>query len=111
MPKQFSKKKMTKTAIRNALLEQLEAQNKTASYYTDLVDDYMTYWDLKKRLQKDIQKNGVRYMTINGNGVESEKPNESIMNLNKTTATMLKILSDLNLREPSKVDGDLNDYM
>lgn len=41
----------------------------------------------------------MRYETINGNGVHVEKANESVVNLQKTTATMLKILSDLKLKE------------
>lgn len=37
---------------------------------------------------------------INGNGVEVEKTNDSVVNLQKTTATMLKILADLRLKDP-----------
>lgn len=94
--------------IRESLLEQLENQGKTAEFYTDLVDDYVSYWKLKKKLIADINKNGIRYRAVNGNGVMSDKANESVVNLQKTTATMLKILSDLNLKEPS-AGGSLTD--
>ena len=62
-------------------------------------------------LQKDINDKGVKYKTMNGNGIEVEKTNDSIMLLQKTTVTMLKILSDLNLKEPIQVSSDEDDYL
>lgn len=66
----------------------------------DMIDDYVYYWSLKKKLISDIKSKGLRYKTINGNGVEVEKTNDSVVNLQKTTATMLKILADLRLKDP-----------
>lgn len=70
-----------------------------AEFYMDMIDDYVYYWSLKKKLITDIRAKGLRYETINGNGVTVEKANESVVNLQKTTATMLKILADLKLKE------------
>ena len=39
---------MTKTEIKESLLEQLRLQNKTSDFYLDLVSDYMDYWSLKE---------------------------------------------------------------
>lgn len=103
--------RMTQTKVKESLLEQLRLQNKTGKFYEDLVNDYMTYWNLKKELIKDIKDKGIRYKSINGNGIETEKPNESIQNLQKTTVTMLKILNDLNLREPMIDGSDEDDYL
>lgn len=72
----------------------------SAGFYKDLIDDYVYYWSLKKNLIADIKKKGLRYKTMNGNGITVDKPNESVVNLQKTTATMLKILTDLKLKEP-----------
>ena len=47
---------MTKTEIKESLLEQLRLQNKTSDFYLDLVSDYMDYWSLKKKLITDIRK-------------------------------------------------------
>lgn len=94
--------------IRKSLIEQLEAQGKKTEFYEDLVNDYMYYRSLKRKLKTDIKENGLRYKTVNGNGVAVEKANESVMNLQKTTATMLKILSDLKLKEPEQAPGDPN---
>ena len=71
-----------------------------AEFYMDMIDDYVYYWSLKKKLITDIRAKGLRYEMINGNGVTVEKANESVANLQKTTATMLKILADLKLKEP-----------
>lgn len=102
---------MTKKQIKDSLVEQLRLQQKTSDFYMDLVDDYVFYWDMKKKLIKDIKEKGVRYSTTNGNGLKVEKPNESIQNLQKTTVTMLKILSDLNLKEPMHDSDPETDYL
>ena len=86
--------------IKEDLLNQLESQGKFDAFNVDMVEDYMLLYDLKKKLKKDIQDNGLRYSATNGNGFEVEKPNESVVNLQKTTATMLKILADLKLKDP-----------
>lgn len=102
---------MTKKEVQDSLLEQLRLQNKTSDFYEDLVNDYMDYWTLKKKLIADIRKKGIRYSTINGNGIEVEKPNESVTNLPKITAAMLKILNDLNLKEPLSSSSLEDDYL
>ncbi|HJC91920.1 MAG TPA: hypothetical protein H9695_13315 [Candidatus Mediterraneibacter excrementigallinarum] len=102
---------MTKKEMRDSLLEQLRLQNKTSDFYEDLVNDYMDYWSLKKKLIADIRKKGLRYETVNGNGLTVEKPNESVNNLPKITAAMLKILNDLNLKEPLSNSSLEDDYL
>lgn len=103
--------KVTQKQVRASLLEQLRLQNKTSEFYEDLVNDYMTYWSLKKKLTTDINKKGLRYKTINGNGIEVEKANESVINLPKITTAMLKILNDLNLKEPLSESSAEDDYL
>ena len=97
--------------MEESLNKQLKLQGKTSDFYKDLVQDYLYYWSLKKQLIKDIKDKGIRYSAVNGNGIKVEKPNESVVNLQKTTATMLKILSDLNLREPLHESDPENDYL
>lgn len=102
---------MTKKEVQNSLMEQLRLQGKTSNFYCDLVRDYMAYWEIKKKLIADIKKKGLRYKAINGNGIEVEKPNESVTNLPKITASMLKILNDLNLKEPLSESTPEDDYL
>lgn len=103
--------KVTQKQVKESLLEQLRLQNKTSGFYGDLVNDYVKYWSLKNKLITDINKKGLRYKTVNGNGIEVEKPNESVTNLPKITTAMLKILNDLNLKEPLSESSAEDDYL
>lgn len=100
-----------KDLVKKSLVEQLTKQGKTARFYMDLINDYISYWHIKELLVEDIEKKGIRYDYTNGNGVKTEKPNESVQNLQKTTATMLKIMSDLNLKEPIITSSAEDDYL
>lgn len=100
---------MTKKEIKDDLLEQLEAQGKYQNYYLDLIEDYMKYYDLKRKCQRDIKEKGLRYTVTSGNGFKSEKPNESVQNLMKITTTMLKILDELGLQNPINTSDNSDD--
>ena len=95
-----------RTKIKEDLLNQLTNLGKYDAFNLDLVEDYMTLYDLKMKVKKDIHDNGLRYKTTNGNGFETEKPNESVLNFTKINTQMLKILNDLGLKEPSSDSGD-----
>lgn len=89
-----------RTIIEADLKAQLNENGVVRSYYMDLVDDYMAMWDVKNLLIVDIQDRGVTVA-----GVRGEKKNDSISELNKTNAQMLKILADLGLKATElKVD-------
>lgn len=96
----------SKSKIKEDLLNQLEVLGKYDAFNIDLVEDYMTLYDLKREVKKDIHDKGLRYKTTNGNGFVIEKPNESILNFTKINTQMLKILNDLGLKEPSSDPGD-----
>lgn len=100
---------MTQKDVKMSLTRQLELRGMSAEFYMDLVNDYIYYWLLKKKLIADIKSKGLRYETVNGNGMTVEKANESVVNLQKTTATMLKILADLKLKEPVPEPENLAD--
>lgn len=100
---------MTQKDVKMSLARQLELRGMSAEFYMDLVNDYIYYWSLKKKLIADIKSKGLRYETVNGNGITMEKANESVVNLQKTTATMLKILADLKLKEPVPEPENLAD--
>lgn len=101
-----------KNEIRKDLIDQLERKGICGKLYLDLVDDYMALWDIKNKLIQDIKKRGVSIYWCNGGGQEGYKKNDSIAELNKTNAQMLKILSELGL-EPKKqnLGGEGNDEM
>ena len=99
-----------KSEIKKDLVDQLERNGVYGKHYLDLVEDYMSLWEIKNKLIKDIKERGVstKWETYNKDGevVQSGyKKNESIAELNKTNAQMLKILNELGLK-PSRTDGD-----
>ena len=49
---------LTKTEIRDSLVKQLELRGMNAEFYKDMIDDYVYYWSLKKKLIADIRKKG-----------------------------------------------------
>lgn len=105
----MAKKKKTVDLIRISLLEQLKMQSMTGEHYLDMVEDYCQLYEIREKLQKDINENGLRYEVMTGNGFASEKANESIGNRVKVNAQMLKILGDLNLKQADQ-QGKANAY-
>lgn len=85
--------------IRQDLKKQLEINGAYGKHYEDLVEDYISLWDIKNRLIADIKERGVSVEWNNGKQAGMKK-NDSIPELNKTSAQMLKILSELGLKAP-----------
>lgn len=94
--------------IKQDLLEQNERNGTIGKYYTDLIEDYMDMWVTKCLLIKDIKERGVKVEYNNGGGQKGVKKNESVDQLMKMNAQMLKLLSELGIK-PSKMDGDIDD--
>lgn len=100
-----------KSDIKKDLTEQLERNGIFGSHYLDLVNDYMALWDIKNKLIKDIKERGVSVYWCNGGGQEGYKKNESISELTKTNAQMLKILNDLGLKATKQEPDDGDEEM
>lgn len=84
--------------IKKDLVNQLERNRVYGNHYLDLVNDYMSLWDIKNQLIQDIKKRGVSVPYQNGPNQSGHKRNDSIAELNKTNGQMLKILNELGLR-------------
>lgn len=95
--------------IKQDLLDQLDRNGTVGKYYIDLVSDYMHLWDVKNLLIEDIETRGVSVTAVSAQGVESTKKNDSVTDLLKTTAQMLKTLNELGIK-PSQ-SGDVQDDM
>ena len=99
--------------IKNDLLAQLSKNGVTGTHFTDLVDDYMSLWNIKNELIKDIKERGVVTEYNNGGGQSGTKRNDSVTDLIKVNAQMSKLLQSLNLTTDSAIpkNGDEEDYM
>lgn len=99
----------SKRKIKRDLLDQLERQGVYGSHYLDLVDDYMALWEIKNDLIKDIKERGVTTKYQNGANQWGYKKNDSVAELNKTNAQMLKLLSELGLKATNFEADDTDD--
>lgn len=68
----------------------------------------MDMWVTKSLLVEDIKNRGVNSEYNNGGGQKGTKRNESIDQLIKLNAQMLKLLAEIGIK-PSKQDVDSND--
>ncbi|MHA7139805.1 P27 family phage terminase small subunit [Rossellomorea arthrocnemi] len=91
--------------IETDLSKQLKDKEIKGTHYEDLIQDYLSFWDLKNKLIDDIEKNGVKV-----SGMHGPKSNTSVNDLNKTNAQMLRILSELGLKAAPDDDGDNGEW-
>lgn len=92
--------------IKADLIDQLERNGTVGKFYYDLVDDYMDMWVTKCLLVDDIQARGVTITYDNGGGQTGRKKNDSIEQLIKINAQMLKLLNELEIK-PSTSYGSI----
>ncbi len=84
--------------IKKDMIKQLKDRNILESHYISLVDDYMELWNIKNLLIADINARGVNVEWNNGGGQRGVKKNDSVNELVRVNAQMLKILSELGIR-------------
>lgn len=89
-----SKVAALREAIEGDLLDQLDRAGTVGRYYMDLVSDYMGLWDTKNQLIQDIKMRGVTVEVVTQAGTNIKK-NDSVGELVKVNAQMLKLLSEL----------------
>ena len=90
--------------VESDLLDQLDRNGTVGRYYTDLVSDYMALWDTKKKLIGDIKERGAK-VYVETSTTSKLKTNDSVQDLLKVNAQMLKILDCLGIK-PEQTDGD-----
>lgn len=96
-------------AIKKDLLDQLDRNGIYGKQFKDLVEDYMSLWIVKNLLIDDIKSRGVSIKWNNGGGQNGYKKNDSVGELNKTNAQMLKLLNELGIKATVADSGDDDD--
>jgi hypothetical protein len=94
--------------IKNDLLNQNERNGTLGKYYIDLIEDYMDMWITKCLLISDIKERGINVEYNNGGGQSGIKKNESVDQLMKMNAQMLKLLAELGIK-PAQSGGEDDD--
>lgn len=93
-------------AVRESLVRQLQSRGADAECFIDLVDDYMAFWVIEKKLSADIDKRGITYIDKSSVGVEMYKNNPSIKEKVSVNRQMLTILEKLKLSPQDGMTGE-----
>lgn len=98
--------------ILKSLREQLRKKQADISVFSDLLDDYMALYDIKKKLKLDIKKRGVSYETQSASGKATiVKQNQSVKDLVAVNKQMLLILEKLGLTTDKTIKDDDDDKL
>ena len=101
---------MTEKDLRESMIEQLKEKNAETEYNLALVDEFVKLWKENKALHKDIKTRGTKIETHNSHGDKIIKTNESLSDIQKNDAAMLKFYQAMKLHEPV-MKGSANDYL
>lgn len=97
--------------IKSSILKNLTQKLIDGQVYIDLVEDYLAMWDIKNALIADIKQRGVSVYWQNSETQQGYKKNDSIAELNKTNAQMLKILNELGIKAEPQQRTDPDDEL
>ncbi|AJH62229.1 hypothetical protein bcere0016_4940 [Bacillus cereus 95/8201] len=103
-------RKLSKKAqIKQDLLQQLEMNGLYGMHYIDLVDDYITMFDVKNKLAREMKKNGPMIEWQNSESQKGIKANPATKEFRETNKRMTELLKVLGLKEPIAIEGDDED--
>lgn len=97
-------KKKIREDLERQLFEKSGLDNRPA-HFQSMIEDYLTLWDLKEELKKDIKKRGVVYEDNSSLGVPMWKNNPSTKELLMVNKQMLQILKDMEFKITNVGDG------
>lgn len=98
--------------IRNSLEQQLRDKGADVLHFQALLDDYMFFYAMLKKMKSDIRKRGLEIEAISSTGKAYTKDNPSVKQAAMYNQRMMAILKDLGLttescRPPDDSGGDL----
>lgn len=95
--------------IKADLENQLAAKNAGTPTLLSQIDDYMAMWVTKELLIVDIEERGSYITYDNGGGQTGTRKNDSVADLIKINAQMLKLLDALEIKPSNSAGGDADD--
>ena len=105
-------KAMTKTQLRQSMLDDLESRGLVQDVYHDLVEQYVDLWDHRKKLRADIRKRGVVVMDPKRNMYVE---NRSVSMEAQVSAQMLRLYKALGFQDlatgSGKPGGEFDDEL
>lgn len=106
---QMATKTPSRAEIKESLEMQLQRQGANVSHFMDLICDYMAFYDIKKKLEKDIKVRGVSYETTSATGFMIIKQNQSVKDLVAVNKQMLMVLEKLKLTTENSLGNGEDD--
>lgn len=94
-----------KQRIKSSLLKQLEQRDMDVELWHDLINDYLTFWEIKDKLKTEIERNGAM-ITIKNGQQQFRKRNDAVVELPKISKRMTDILDFLKIEPPEVVDPE-----
>lgn len=88
-----------KADIKRDLLDQLERKGVYGSFYLDLINNYMDFWEIEQELLKDAKENPYTEWR-NSETSFGRKKNESVDQAVKINKQKMQILEFLGLKQP-----------
>ena len=101
-----NKNKGDQAQIENSLLEQLAMLGAMKEHYVDLIRDYISLWETKTDLMRDIEDEGVSYKETSSSGNQVKKNNPSVKDFVMVNKQMLSLLKELGLSTANAGDGE-----
>ncbi len=100
------RKKPTEAQIRISLYAQLQAKEADVPHFADLVEEYMDFWKLEKKLEADIKKRGINYEERMSTGVSKIVNNPSVKDKVAVSKQKQAILEKLGITIDKLVSAD-----
>ena len=88
---------MKRVDIEKSLKKQLDDKGATVNHFTDLINDYLSIWDVKNALVEDIKTRGVTFTDVSSTGIPMMKNNPSVKELVMVNKQMMSILKELGI--------------
>lgn len=88
---------MKRVDIEKSLKKQLDDKGATVDHFTDLINDYLSIWDVKNALVDDIKTRGVTFTDVSSTGIPMMKNNPSVKELVIVNKQMMSILKELGI--------------
>lgn len=92
--------------VRESLITQLKAKGADVSHFEALINDYIAYFNIVRKMKANIAKRGISYLAVSASGKEYEKDNPNVKLLPQYTRSMLSILKELGLTTDKVAEDD-----
>lgn len=100
--------KVNEAQLRDSLIACLTSSGNLNAFTQDLVEKYISFWKVDRKLMADINRRGVTYEDKSSSGYMMRKQNPSIKDKVLVNRQMLQILQQLKI-DPGQIGGEADE--